>query len=337
MASIYKRENVWYLSYRAGGRRVRKSVGKSKKLAVLAQKEVEVRIAKKKLGWQEIRDPALCYFQEEYLRYLKANTRPTTYVRYRKALQHFSDFFESYGTASVKLSQISFQLIEEYKQERGKVVKPSTVNIELKVLRALYNFAIQCKCARENPVSKVDFFRGVEKKPKFLQEEEIKELLDNSNGLYPVLYTFLKTGLRKSELINLKWKDIDFKRKYITVESKEDWRTKTGNTREIPVGDDLVEILNKLPKTSDYVFLNSNGRKYGFHLTERVKRLARSIGISDMTVHALRHTFISHLVMNGVDLVSVKELAGHSDIKTTMRYAHLAPGHLRKSIDKLPY
>jgi integrase len=143
-----------------------------------------------------------------------------------------------------------------------------------------------------------------------------------------VLYTFLKTGLRKSELINLNWKDIDFRRKYITIESKEDWRTKTGNTREIPVGDDLMEILNKLPRTSDYVFINSNGRKYGFHLTERVKRLAKNIGIADMTVHALRHTFISHLVMNGVDLVSVKELAGHSDIKTTMRYAHLAPGHL---------
>ncbi len=337
MASIYKRENVWYLSYRVGGRRVRKSVGKSKKLAVLAQKEVEVRLAKKKLGWEEIRDSTFCDFQEEYLQYLKANTRPTTYVRYRKALQHFTDFLQSYGTPSPKLSQISFQLIEEYKQERGKAVKPSTVNIELKVLRALYNFAIQCKCARENPVSKVDFFRGVEKKPRFLQKEEIKELLDNSNGLYPVLYTFLKTGLRKSELINLKWKDIDFKRKYITIESKEDWRTKTGNTREIPITDDLIKILNKLPKTSDYVFLNSNGRKYGFHLTERVKRLARSIGISDMTVHALRHTFISHLVMNGVDLVSIKELAGHSDIKTTMRYAHLVPGHLRKSIDRLPY
>ena len=337
MASIYKRGNVWYLSYRAGGKRVRKSVGKSKKLAILAQKEVEVRLAKKKLGWEEIRDPTFYDFQEKYLQYLKANTRPTTYVRYRKALQHFTDFLTSYGTASAKLSQISFQLIEEYKQERSKTVKPLTVNVELKVLKALYNFALKCKCARENPVSEVSFYKEIEKKPRFLQEKEIKELLDNSNGLYPVLYTFLKTGLRKSELINLKWKDIDFRRKYITVESKEDWRTKTGNTREIPIGDDLVEILNKLPKTSDYVFLNSNGRKYGFHLTERVKRLARSIGISDMTVHALRHTFISHLVMNGVDLVSVKELAGHSDIKTTMRYAHLAPGHLRKSIDKLPY
>jgi len=337
MASIYKRGNVWYLSYRAGGKRVRKSVGKSKKLAVLAQKEVEVRLAKKKLGWEEIRDPTFLGFKEEYLGYRKGNVQPTTYVRYKENTQHFIDFLNGRGSPSLRLSQISFQLIEEYKQERGKVVKPSTVNIELKVLRALYNFAIQCKCVRENPVSKVDFYRGVEKKPKFLQKEEIEKLLDNSNGLYPVLYTFLKTGLRKSELINLKWKDIDFRRKYLTVESKEDWRTKTGNTREIPIGDDLMEILNKLPKTSDYVFLNSNGRKYGFHLTERVKRLARSIGISDMTVHALRHTFISHLVMNGVDLVSVKELAGHSDIKTTMRYAHLAPGHLRKSIGKLPY
>lgn len=316
---------------------MRKSIGKSKKLAILAQKEVEVQLAKKKLGWEEIRDPTFLGFKEEYLGYRKGNVQPTTYVRYKENTQHFIDFLNGRGSPSLRLSQISFQLVEEYKQERGKVVKPSTVNIELKVLRALYNFAIQCKSARENPVSEVDFFREVEKKPKFLQKEEIEELLDNSNGLYPVLYTFLKTGLRKSELINLKWKDIDFKRKYITIESKEDWRTKTGNTREIPITDDLVEILNKLPRTSDYVFLNSKGRKYGFHLTERVKRLAKSIGISDMTVHALRHTFISHLVMNGVDLVSIKELAGHSDIKTTMRYAHLAPGHLRKSIDKLPY
>ena len=74
MASIYKRGNVWYLSYRAGGKRVRKSVGKSKKLAILAQKEVEVQLAKKKLGWEEIRDPTFYDFQEEYLQYLKANT-----------------------------------------------------------------------------------------------------------------------------------------------------------------------------------------------------------------------------------------------------------------------
>jgi len=316
---------------------VRKSVGKSKKLAILAQKEVEVGLAKKKLGWEEIRDPTFYDFQEKYLRYLQANTRPTTYVRYRKALQHFTHFLQSIGNPSLKLSQISFELIEEYKQKRIEGVKPLTVNVELKVLKALYNLAIKSKCARDNPVKKVAFYREVEKKPKFLSQREIEQLLQNSDGLHPIIYTFLKTGFRKSELINLGWEDIDFQRKCIKVESKENWCTKTGNSREIPVGDDLLTVLGNLPKTSHYVFVNTNGKKYGYHLTERVKRLGRRIGMNGLTLHILRHSFVSHLVMSGVDLVTVKELAGHSDIKTTIRYAHLAPEHLRKSIGKLPY
>jgi len=337
MASKYKRGDVWYLSYYINGKRIRKKVGKSKKLAELARKEIEVKIAKAELGWEEVKDPTFHDFKNEYLRYLAANTRPTTYVRYKKALQHFTHFLQSIGNPSPKLSQISFELVEEYKQKRIEEVKPLTVNVELKVLKALYNLAIKSKCARDNPVKKVAFYREVEKKPKFLSQREIEQLLQNSGGLHPIIYTFLKTGFRKSELINLGWEDIDFQRKCITVESKEKWYTKTGNSREIPVGDDLLTVLRNLPKTSHYIFVNTNGKKYGYHLTERVKRLGRRIGMNGLTLHTLRHTFISHLVMNGVDLVTVKELAGHSDIKTTIRYAHLAPEHLRKSIGKLPY
>jgi len=337
MASIYKRENVWYLSFYLNGKRVRKKIGKSKKLAGLAREEVEVKIAKNELGWEEVKNPSFYDFKNEYLKYLKANTKPTTYIRYRKALQHFIDFLKNHDSFSPKLSQISFQLIEEYKQRRIKLVKPLTVNVELKVLKAMYNLAIKSRCARENPVNKVSFYREVEKKPKFLKKEEIELLLENSNDLYPILYTFLKTGLRKSELINLNWEDIDFQRKCIRIESKESWYTKTGNSREIPVEDDFLEMLGNLPKNCEYVFVNTKGRKYDYHLNERTKKLGKRIGIKNLTLHTLRHTFISHLVMNGVDLVTVKELAGHSDIKTTMRYAHLTPEHLRKSINKLPY
>jgi len=337
VASIYKRGRVWYISYYVNGRRIRKKVGTSKKLAELVQKEVEVKIAKGELGWEEVKDPTFKDFQEEYLSYLRVNTRPKTYVRYRDALDHFRSFLEKNGSLSWKLSQISFSFIEQFKKERIKFVKPHTVNIELKVLKAFYNFAIKCKCAVKNPVNEVSFFRTSEKKPRFLTKEEIKKLLRSSNSLYPVLYTFLKTGLRKAELINLRWENVDFQRKCILVESNNGWQTKTGNTREIPLGDDVLSILKNLPRKSDYVFLNTQGRKYEYHLTERVKRLGQSIGLSDLTLHMLRHTFISHLVMSGVDLVTVKELAGHSDIKTTMRYAHLAPEHLRKSIGKLPY
>jgi len=337
MASIYKRGRIWYLSYYSSKKRVRKHVGKSKKLAELAREEVEVQIAKDELGWKEVQDYTFHEFAPKYLEYLKGNVRPTTYLRYRKTLEHFTNYLSQHQSLHVRLSQVPFHLIEEYKQKRVSLVKPLTVNVELKVLKALYNFAIKCRCARENPVTKVAFFQEVERKPRYLTRDEIEHLLKNSNGLYPVLYTLLKTGLRKGEVINLRWEDVDFTRKCIRVESKEDWHTKTGNSREIPIYEDLLEILRELPRKSHYVFLNTNGRKYGYHLTERVKRLGRRIGIENLTVHALRHTFISHLVMSGVDLVTVKELAGHSDIKTTMRYAHLAPEHLRKSIGKLPY
>ena len=121
------------------------------------------------------------------------------------------------------------------------------------------------------------------------------------------------------------------------MKAVESGKQKTGNTREIPIGDALLSLLKKLPRRSEYVFVNTQGRKYQYHLTERVKRLGKRIGLPNLTLHTLRHTFISHLVMSGVDLVTVKEFAGHADIKTTMRYAHLAPEHLRKSIGKLPY
>jgi len=109
------------------------------------------------LGWEEVKDPTFYDFKNEHLSYLKANTRPTTYTRYKEALQHFLNFFEREGSVSWRLSQISFQFIERYKQERIKQVKSLTVNVKLKVLKALYNFAIKCNCARENPVTKPNF------------------------------------------------------------------------------------------------------------------------------------------------------------------------------------
>ena len=250
MASIYKRGGVWHLSYYSDGRRIRRRVGKSKRIAELAGQETEVKLAKNEIGWFEVKEVRFDEFKREYLEYLKANNRPITYVRYKKALQHFEDFLQQHIKDPPKLSQIPFYLIEEYKQRRAEVVKPLTVNVELKVLKAMYSYAIKCACARENPVKKVAFYRAVEKNPRFLREDEIRYLLAKSNGLYPIVFTFLKTGLRKGELINLEWKDIDFKRRRITVESKEEWRTKTGNSRQIPLSEDLAQVLINLPRST---------------------------------------------------------------------------------------
>ncbi len=133
-------------------------------------------------------------------------------------------------------------------------------------------------------------------------------------------------------MINLQWRDIDISRRVLKISHKRDWSPKSSE-REIPISDGVFAELKRIRPTkclnSEYVFTNSNGDKYGAKIRETLVRTARRAGIENLTkIHTLRHTFASQLVMNGVDLPTVKELMGHSDIQTTMIYAHLAPSHI---------
>ena len=149
--------------------------------------------------------------------------------------------------------------------------------------------------------------------------------------------------MRKAELENLQWQDIDLKRRKILIRRKQDWQPKTGK-REIPIGDSLLSVLADLKKqnvgatASDYVFATRHGGHSHNRLRRELIKIAQRTGIEGLTkLHTLRHTFASHLVMSGVDLPTVKKLMGHADIQTTMIYAHLAPDHLAGAINKLPF
>ena len=161
--------------------------------------------------------------------------------------------------------------------------------------------------------------------------------------LYPVYFTFLNTGMRKAELEYLEWADIDFDHRKIRIRRKEDWQPKTGE-REIPINSQLLELLKDLKNMNDqglnstYVFPHKDGGRIRVKLREKLIQIASKTGIKNLTkLHTLRHTFASHLVMSGVDLPTVKKLMGHSDIQTTMIYAHLAPDHLADAVDKLAF
>ena len=147
--------------------------------------------------------------------------------------------------------------------------------------------------------------------------------------------------MRKGELENLEWSDIDFKRRKIKIQWKETWQPKTGE-REIPIGEQLFDILKKQREENDsglksnFVFPHRNGGKIKMKLRDKMIEIAKEANIDGLTkLHTLRHTFASHLVMAGVDLPTVKKLMGHSDIQTTMIYAHLAPEHLIDAVNKL--
>ena len=161
---------------------------------------------------------------------------------------------------------------------------------------------------------------GWEKNPKgkdrILSEEEETRLLEavklstKSQHLEPIIITALNTGMRKGEILNLKWSNVDFKTGHILVGG-----TKNGGMRKIPMNDKLTLTLERGKKVSrgEFVF-SENGRPY-----LDVKRgwwtALRKAGIENFRFHDLRHTFGSRLGMKGVDIRTIQELMGHKDIR----------------------
>ena len=146
--------------------------------------------------------------------------------------------------------------------------------------------------------------------------------------------TALNTGMRKGELFALKWADVSFESGEIRVR-----KTKGRRFRVIPMNDLLLGTLRRHPRSSKgpYVFCNADGSPWRDVRTSYRSVLRAAKLPIDLTFHDLRHTFVSNLVMAGEDLRTVAELAGHRDIRTTMRYAHLAPGKLQKSVSRLTW
>ena len=209
----------------------------------------------------------------------------------------------------------------------------------------MFNLAIKWGYLKENPTNKVKPLKVNDSKPvRFLSDKEVSKFLNAcSPNLYPIYFTFLNTGMRKAELENLEWDDVDMKRRKIKIRRKEFWQPKTGE-REIPISDKLYKLLTELKASNDksiksnFVFPDISGGIIRTKRRERLSRIAREADIEGLTkLHTLRHTFASQLVMSGVDLPTVMNLMGHSDIQTTMIYAHLAPDHLADAVNKLSF
>jgi len=175
----------------------------------------------------------------------------------------------------------------------------------------------------------------------FLEQDEIQRLLEACDEhLRPVVICALYTGMRKSKIFNLKWRDVDLRRKTIFLR-----RTKNGESRHLPISGELEKVLLSLPSrfAGGYVFPSYLPRrnedlksgevnepftdvKNSFH------KALKKAGIEDFRFHDLRHTFASHLVMSGADLNVVRELLGHKSLQMTLRYAHLSVTHKHDSI-----
>ena len=154
----------------------------------------------------------------------------------------------------------------------------------------------------------------------------------------PMILLSLNTGLRQGELFNLEWGNVDLDRAIITVVGD---TAKSGKTRHIPLNTIALQILNVWRRQtvqcviSGYIFTNQQTGKTLGNVRNAWMNILKLAGIENFRWHDMRHHFASKLVMNGVDLNTVRELLGHSDIKMTLRYAHLAPEHKANAVAKL--
>ncbi len=227
----------------------------------------------------------------------------------------------------------------------GKALEPgpmedSSVNRVMSTVKHMFTKAAEWDMIEETTLKKIRKIKLPKEigRLRYLSVKEAQELVSVSDEhLQPIVITALHTGMRKSEILKLKWDNVDMQHGFILLN-----KTKNGERRELPINKTLRATLNKLPRR----FVGKDGEKelaaYVFHdpVTLKpygnVKRsfnsAVKNAGITDFHFHDLRHTYASLAMMSGkIDIATLSKLLGHKSLKQTMKYAHLAPAHLTKA------
>ena len=273
-------------------------------------------------------------------------TKPATLQRYHQVLDHFGRILGK----KKYVEAITRSDIDDYKLARSREtvgndrrpVSAATINFEVTVLRTLfYYFTRERGISMENPCTRFKPLRAQKKRlkrrPPTYSQQDLDKIFaqsdDTERAMFAALYL---TGLRKDELTNLTWSDLDLKRATLQLTAKEDFAPKDYEEREIPIPQDLVEILKRLPQTSSWVFPSRKGKRLGPNeMLRRLKDVAQRAGVNNATLHKFRHSYATRLLENGCDIVTVQHLLGHSDLDRTRKYLSPNGDLKRKAVNKL--
>jgi integrase len=321
---------MYYIDYRLNGKRYRESTNTTKR------REAELVLDRFKQKAKETKRPEIKDTVKEYKfaelaqEYLKWTERQRAHKTKKIWVKQLVEVFGNFD-----VTNLNPRVIEQWQSVRLKYNKPSTVNRLTGCLKHMINKGLQWDMASEKALKLVRMVKPLEennRRLRFLTIEECQTLIDCcARHLKPIVTVALHTGMRRGEILGLKWKQVDLNHGFILLDT-----SKNGERKEIPIDDTLQEMFSEMPHSieSIYVFTDRDGNPY-----KSVKRsfstALRKAGIHDFRFHDCRHTFASHLVMAGVDLVSVKDLLGHKSLTMTLRYAHLAAGHKRKAVNTL--
>jgi len=284
----------------------------------------------------------LMTLSEALARYHDTVIHPKGNVASAKRDKYVMDSFEKAFGPDTLLPTITAPVIDAYKGRLLEAKKaPATVNRHLAMLKAVLRRAYN-EWGTLAKVPKIILLPLNNQRYRWLTEDEEARLLEVCpSHLKDVVIFLIDTGSRKGEALGLKWGDVDLTRRPGYVKFMQ---TKSGKPRGVPLTGRVREMLERLraakPEGQEHVFLyrpsnNPAEAKPVRHLFGVWKTATKNVGLKDVHIHDLRHTFASRLVMKGVPLFDVGKLLGHADIRMTMRYAHLAPDKLEYAIEAL--
>ncbi|MEI7474724.1 MAG: site-specific integrase [bacterium] len=261
---------------------------------------------------------------ELFINYSKVNKKS-----YQLDVNYTAKFIEEWGV-NTPLVDITPQKIEEFKAKRLKINSNATVNRYVAAFSKMCNLCISNKMIENNTCLHVTKLKEKNTTIRFLTKKEEQSLFEQIQGtyLYSIVLCALHTGMRRGEILNLKWQNITGG--YIEL-----LETKSGKARKIPISNKLQEELDKLDKISEYVFTNPATKTKYMEIKKGFNKAVKDANIKKFRFHDLRHTAATRLVEKGIDLVVVQELLGHSQISTTMRYAHPVPERKQVAINIL--
>ena len=281
-------------------------------------------------------DPTLKELAEKLIAMSKTENRDKTHRTNKGRIQRLRDFFGDDTPAKT----ITNEMIQKYRTKRLETISATTINKELIKLAQILDIALEMQAIETNPAREIKRLRDTrERKPRSLTRKEIKKLLaaaKNEKALfcglaYPVIMTYLYTGMRRSELIYLEVEDVNIRTRKITIQStleKDGYLTKTGKARVVGIAKALKPVLSLCTQKDRYFFggskpfMSRDGVTGAFRALREKAKLPPGI-----TLHCLRHTYITHLLEKGVNPRLVQERAGHSTFRTTWKYAHVLPSY----------
>jgi integrase len=282
-------------------------------------------------------DKCISDLKELMLQFAQSNYRKSS----NRALNTiFNELIKIIGDKS--LNQVTVLDVEKFKSEKSKNGALSSTNLSLRFLKASFNKAINWNLIQVNPFTKVKQFKIPEKKKQFIQDYEIKLLLDNCTHpiLKNIIFFGIYTGMRQEEILNSRWEDVNFNDGFITIKNTSNFRTKSGKIRNVVIVPELKEMLLSIKlkndKPQDLIFKDEKGNKMSAcWMSHLFKRLVRQLNLPEQYhFHSMRHTYCSSLISKNIPIAYIQNQLGHADIQTTINsYCHIILDQIKNQIN----